>query len=261
MGSSRSSSSARLAKAAISCTFWRLPFDSARTRLAVSSRKRSTSTPSVGDVGAAAQAREELERLLARERGPQERLSRHVGHLAVRRERVGPGVHAEQLGARRRSGGAARAAGGSSSSCRRRSARGSRRPRRARSRGRARRGPACRRSAWSARACAPPARSPRSAARSRRGADGRIVSCTGRQRSRTAAAWRHPGLSRTRRRRAPAGAAGRRATRGSADHARRIRALPPCAQELPRWSAQPRGPYVASMASHLHLAPIPRALG
>ena len=34
---------ARLAKAATSCTFWRLPFESARTRLAVSSWKRSTS--------------------------------------------------------------------------------------------------------------------------------------------------------------------------------------------------------------------------
>jgi hypothetical protein len=44
VGSSRISRSARVAKAAISCTFCRLPFDSARTRLPVSSAKRSTST-------------------------------------------------------------------------------------------------------------------------------------------------------------------------------------------------------------------------
>ena len=43
VGSSRISRSARLANAATSCTFWRLPFDSARTFLAVSSWKRSTS--------------------------------------------------------------------------------------------------------------------------------------------------------------------------------------------------------------------------
>ena len=44
VGSSRSSRSARVASAAISCTFCRLPFDNARTFLEVSSSKRSTSS-------------------------------------------------------------------------------------------------------------------------------------------------------------------------------------------------------------------------
>ena len=66
----------------------------------------------------------------------------------MRRDRVAPGVDAEQLGASRASAGAGRAAAGSSSSCRRRSGRGSRTPRPAARRGRARRARACRRSAW-----------------------------------------------------------------------------------------------------------------
>ena len=43
VGSSSSSKSARVASAAISTTFWRLPFDSARTFLSASSAKRATS--------------------------------------------------------------------------------------------------------------------------------------------------------------------------------------------------------------------------
>ena len=44
VGSSSSSSSARLASAAINCTFWRLPFDSALIFLCGSSWKRCTSS-------------------------------------------------------------------------------------------------------------------------------------------------------------------------------------------------------------------------
>ena len=87
--------------AATSCTFWRLPFESARTFLSVSSWKRSTSIVAVGRVGAAAHAGEELERLGAGERRPQERLARDVGDAPVGRDGVAPGVDAEELGAAR----------------------------------------------------------------------------------------------------------------------------------------------------------------
>ncbi len=97
VGSSSSSSSARVASAAISCTFWRLPFDSARIFLRVSSWKRSHEHVAVGDVGAAVHAREELERLGARQRRPQEGLAGDVGDTAVRGDGVAPGVDAEQL--------------------------------------------------------------------------------------------------------------------------------------------------------------------
>ena len=98
MGSSRSSSSARVANAAISCTFWRLPFDSARTLLSAIELEALDQHVAVGDVGAAAQARQELERLGARQRGPQERLAGDVGDAPVGGDRLAPGVDAEQLG-------------------------------------------------------------------------------------------------------------------------------------------------------------------
>ena len=52
-------------------------------------------------VGPAVQPREELERLRAGQRRPQERLAGDVGDAAVRRHRLAPGVDPEQLGATR----------------------------------------------------------------------------------------------------------------------------------------------------------------
>ena len=84
VGSSRISRSARLAKAATSCTFWRLPFDRARTFLSVSSAKRSMSDVAVVVVARAAHARQQGERLGARQRRPQVGLAGHVGDAPVR---------------------------------------------------------------------------------------------------------------------------------------------------------------------------------
>ena len=107
----------------------------------------------VGDVGAAAHAGEELERLGAGQRRPQVRLAGHVGDAAVGGHGIAPGIDAEELRAARASAGAARAGAGSSSSCRRRWDRDSRTPRPASRRGRGSRGRASRRSAWSVARC------------------------------------------------------------------------------------------------------------
>ncbi len=83
----------------------------------------------IGDVDAAVQPREELERLRARQRRPQERLAGDVGDAAMR----GAPGHARRRRRTaprgRRSGGAAPAAAGSWSSCRPRWAPDSRTPR------------------------------------------------------------------------------------------------------------------------------------
>jgi hypothetical protein len=57
---------------------------------------------SVGAVDRAVQVGHELEALLARERGPQERLAGHVRQPAVRAHRVGPGIEPEDPRAPRR---------------------------------------------------------------------------------------------------------------------------------------------------------------
>jgi len=57
---------------------------------------------SVGDVRAAVQAGEELERLRRGHRRPQRRLTRHVGDAAVGGRRVAPGVDPEELRPARR---------------------------------------------------------------------------------------------------------------------------------------------------------------
>ena len=88
---------------------------------------------------------EQVDHLAAGEVRPQRDVARHVRQPPVQRDRVAPGVAAEQpdVAARRR--GAARAGPASWWSCRRRSARGSRAPPRRRRRGRARRAPGPRR--------------------------------------------------------------------------------------------------------------------
>ena len=153
VGSSRISRSARVANAATSCTFWRLPFESARTFLCVSSWKRSTSTSRYATSVEPCRRGEEVERLRAGQRRPQERLAGDVGDAPVRGHRVAPRVDRRTARRGRRWAGAGRAAAGSSSSCPPRWARGSRRPRPPRPRGRARRARASRRSAWSGPRC------------------------------------------------------------------------------------------------------------
>jgi hypothetical protein len=99
VGSSRIKSTGRAASAATSCTFWRLPFDSARTFFEVSSLNRSTSRSLVGAVGSPVQAGEELECLGTVEGRPEERLPGDVGHATVGSDRIAPGVEPEDLGA------------------------------------------------------------------------------------------------------------------------------------------------------------------
>ena len=137
VGSSSSSRSARLANAAISRTFCRLPWLYARIFLSATSSKRSIELVAVRVVDRAVDVAEEPQRLRAGERRPQVRLARHVREPPVDRRRVAPHVEIEDPRRTRRRAGSARAAARSSSTSRRRSARGSRTPRPLRSRGRA----------------------------------------------------------------------------------------------------------------------------
>ena len=133
------SRSARLASAATSCTFWRLPFDSARTFLSRVELEALDELVAVGDVGR------------RRAAGPGTRASRRRSATATgtaRRRRRPPAGGPRPGRARRRRRTARRrpalgrcspSRAGSSSSCRPRSGRGSRTPRPARPSGPARR--------------------------------------------------------------------------------------------------------------------------
>ncbi len=147
VGSSSRSRSARLANAATSSTFWRLPWLYARTFLSGVEREPLDELGAVRVVDRAVDRAEEPQRLRAGQRRPEVRLARHVREPPVDRGRVVPRVEIEDASRGPRWRGSGRAGARSSSTSRRRSGRGSRRPRRLRSRGRARR---ARRSARSA---------------------------------------------------------------------------------------------------------------
>ena len=86
-----------MASAAISATFWRLPFESARTFLRTSSWKRFDQRLAVGAIGGTVEVGQELEGLLACQVWPQERLASYIGSAPVGPDRFAPGVDAEEL--------------------------------------------------------------------------------------------------------------------------------------------------------------------
>ena len=145
--------SARLANAAISRTFCRLPWLYARIFLSSTSSKRCTSSSRYAVSTEPWMLAEEPQHLRARERRPQVRLARHVREARWIGRGVAPDVQVEDPRARRTSAGSGRAGARWSSTCRRRSAPGSRTPRPARSRGRARRARSSARTASSAARC------------------------------------------------------------------------------------------------------------
>ena len=85
VGSSSRSTSARVANAATSATFWRLPFEYVRARLSSSRSKRFTQLGAVLHVDVAVEVAEQLEALLAGQLRPQAHVARHVGEVTVAR--------------------------------------------------------------------------------------------------------------------------------------------------------------------------------